>query len=62
MRIIIATDFAIVGRNLRALVPVIEARYEAGQYTDYTDGLGITSGNDKLIVLDRVDLAGIPLA
>ena len=51
----------IIERNLGALAPIIQATYEAGQHTDYTDSLGITSGNDKLIVIGRNDLLGVRL-
>ena len=50
--------FAVVGRNLGLLAPAIQTKFAAGDYADYTDSLGITSGNDKLIVIDRTDLAG----
>jgi hypothetical protein len=50
----------IVERNLGVLAPIIQAKYDAGRYTDYTDSLGITSGNDKLIIIDRIDLDDIP--
>jgi hypothetical protein len=48
-------------RNLGVLVPIIQAKYDAGHYANYTDSLGIRSGNDKLIIIDRGDLADIPL-
>jgi len=50
--------FAIVGRNLDVLAPIIQAKFDAHDYTDYMDSLGIVSGNDKLIVIDRTDLVG----
>ncbi len=51
--------FAIVERNLGVLAPIIRAKYDAGHYTNYTDSFGVTSGNDKLIIIDRGDLADI---
>jgi hypothetical protein len=48
---------AMVGRNLRLLGPIIQAKLDAGDYTDYADFLGFVRGNDKLITIDRNDLA-----
>src|SRR5713101_5642664 len=50
--------FAIVTRNLGLLAPIIQAKFDAGEYTDYRDSLGITSGNDKLIIIGGSDLVG----
>jgi hypothetical protein len=50
--------FALVERNLGRLAPIIQTKFDAGDYTDYADSLGIMSGNDKLIVIDRADLVG----
>jgi hypothetical protein len=50
--------FAIVEKNLELIGGIIQAKYDAGRYTDYTDSLGIKSGNDKLIVITRGDLMG----
>jgi hypothetical protein len=54
--------FAIVEKNLELLASIIQAKWDAGRYTDYTDSLGIKSGNDKLIVITRSDLVGLKLA
>ncbi len=54
--------FAIVEKNLGLVASVIQAKYDAGWYTDYTDSLGIKSGNDKLIVITRGDFVGLKLA
>ena len=50
--------FALVERNLGLLASIIQTKFDAGNYTDYTDSLGIASGKDKLIVVDRADLVG----
>jgi hypothetical protein len=48
---------AVVGRNFGLLGPIIQAKFEAGDYTEYADSLGVRSGKDKLIIIDRNDLA-----
>jgi hypothetical protein len=50
--------FVIIGRNFGVLGPIIQAKFDAHNYMDYADSLGIVSGNDKLIVIDRTDLVG----
>jgi hypothetical protein len=50
--------FALVERNLKLLASIIQSKFAAGDYADYTDSLGVASGNDKLIVIDRADLVG----
>jgi hypothetical protein len=50
--------FAIVERNLGVLASIIQRKYAAREYIDYTDDLGIKSGNDKLIVIDGSALLG----
>src|SRR5260221_372428 len=50
--------FALVDRNLGVISPIIQAKFDASDYTDFADLLGIVSGNDKLIIIDRADLAG----
>jgi hypothetical protein len=47
---------AVVGRNLRLLEPIIQAKIGARDYTDYADFLGVVSDNDKLVIIDRNDL------
>ena len=48
----------IVERNLPVLAGIIRRKYEAGEYTDYPDSLGVTSGNDTLIEIERDGLVG----
>jgi hypothetical protein len=48
----------LIARNLDVLRAIIQAKFNVQDYTDYTDSLGITSGNDKLIIIGREDLAG----
>jgi hypothetical protein len=43
----------LVERNLGGFASIIQTKFAAGEYADYTDSLGVTSGNDKLIVVDR---------
>jgi hypothetical protein len=50
--------FDIVERNLPVLAGIIRRKYEEGAFTDYTDSLGVTSGNDKLVEIERDDLVG----
>jgi len=50
--------FGMVGRNLGVFGPIIQAKFDAHDYTDHKDPLGIVSGNDKLIVIDRTALIG----
>ena len=52
---------AIVERNLGILEPIVQMKYDAADYTDYTDSLGIRSGNDKLIMIEIGDLSGYKL-
>jgi hypothetical protein len=37
---------------------LFQAKGDAGDNTDYTDSLGTQSGNDKLVVITRSNLAG----
>ena len=47
---------ALAESNLTQIGEVIARKYAAGDYTTYTDSLGITDANNKLIVLTYDDL------
>jgi hypothetical protein len=46
----------LIDRNRDVLAPIIQAKFDAGQCTDYVGPFRLVSGNDKLIVIDRADL------
>jgi|SRR6266852_3696553 len=52
----------LVGRNLMAISEIIKRKYDAGETAPYTDRIGITDLNNKLITITTADLAGIALA
>jgi hypothetical protein len=52
----------LVGRNLMAISEIIKRKCDAGAIAPYTDRIGITDLNNKLITITTADLAGVVLA
>ena len=46
-----------VCRGRRQREPIIQAKLDAGYYADYKDSLRVVGGDDKLIIIDSIDLA-----
>ncbi len=47
---------ALVESNLQQISALITKKYEAGDFTTYTDQLGVTDANNKLVIITYDDL------
>jgi hypothetical protein len=52
----------LVARHLAAISEIIKRKYAAGDTDPYTDRIGMTDPNNKLITITSADLAGIATA